>query len=110
MGNCCGCRSRPRSIIIDDKEESGRQTPPNPQTVPLGLTDAVLIDIIYYDEAPPPPPTTVGAIEPTSSLTASNTLADFYASAANAIQTVSLGFAYLHNITYTRKGIIVLFL
>lgn len=97
MGNCCGCRSRITSI--DDKEESGGPAPPNPPPVPLGLTDAVLIDIIYYDEAPPPPPTTVGAIEPTSSLTASNTLADFYASAAEAIQTVSLGFVYLHNIT-----------
>ena len=98
MGNCCGCRSR--IISIDDKEESGEPAPPNPQPVPLGLNDAVLIDIIYYDEAPPPPPTTtVGAIEQTSSLTASNTLAGFYASAAEAIQTVSLGFAYLHNIT-----------
>ena len=105
MGNCCGCRSRVTSI--DDKEESGEPAPPNPQPVPLGLNDAVLIDIIYYDEAPPPPPptTVVGAIEPPSSLTASNTLADFYACAAEAIQTVSLGFAYLHNFT---KGIIVL--
>lgn len=44
MGNCCGSRSN--TVAEGDPE-------PTPQPIPLGTTNAAIIDIVYYEDPSP---------------------------------------------------------
>ena len=68
MGNCCGCRSGERvtssvpqrekeSLFTEEVEEQQKplegDPDPTPKKNPLGINNAVVVDIVYYEEPTP---------------------------------------------------------